>query len=77
MGLGPSLAMALQHPLLPKVRQCFRKLVSNLGEQEGKVRDREESGQDRIGYLGYAAMNGLQKDSFSLPDMCHCYRVCM
>jgi hypothetical protein len=40
------------------------------------VRDREESGQDRIGYLGYAAMNGLQKDSFSLPDMCHCYRVC-
>jgi hypothetical protein len=44
MGLAPSLAMAMQQPLLPKVRQQFGKVVSNLCEKKGEMGEWETSG---------------------------------
>ncbi len=44
MGPAPSLAMAMQQPLLPKVRQQFGRVVSNLCEKKGEMGEWETSG---------------------------------
>lgn len=44
MGLAPSLAMAMQQPLLHKVRQQFGKVDLNLCEKKGETGEWETDG---------------------------------